>query len=334
MRFPMKEAKRYNSTTPPAELDSRCTPTDRTFLVYHLGIPDIDAGRWRLSIGGLVRRPATLALRDLLALPQATLHAVHECAGSPLRPTVPVRRVANVSWTGVRLRPLLLAAEPLPEARYAWFGGADSGVYPPTGVYNEAYVKDVPLEAALGEDVLLATAMNGQPLAAERGAPLRLVVPGFYGTNSVKWLTDIRLESGRSQGYFTADLYNDEVVEGGVPRRVPVWQLAPSSLIVAPQSAGLRAGRETEIRGWAWGEREIRSVRVSTDGESTWREAALEPRRERCWQRFHLPWTPAAPGRYELASCATDDGGRSQPKRGARNEVFRSTVEAKEGEDP
>lgn len=326
LEVPMKDNQRFNSTTPPHELEDFRTPLDKFFVVHHLGIPDMSAAPWRLAVGGLVDRAVELELADLQALPQVQVEAVHECAGSPLRPTVAVRRVGNAVWGGVRLKDVLRLAGVRGGAAYVWARGADSGVYPPTGQATDSYLKDLPLRKALSDEVLLATTFNGAPLGERHGAPVRLVVPGFYGTNSVKWLTELRLETSRAAGYFTTTLYNDVVIENGVESRRPVWEIAPHSVIVAPAAGSRVAATPCRVWGWAWSAAAIEAVEVSVDGESVWRNATVDAREGLCWQRFTFDWTPQVKGRQQLACRATDANGNVQPDSGARNAVMRLQI--------
>lgn len=143
---PMKVRNRFNSTTPWRELTDFYTPEKKLFVVYHMGIPAFNLENWRLTIDGLVDKPTTLSFAELDALPKVELPAFHECAGSPLRPTVPVRRVENVIWRGIRLKTVLDLASISPKARFLWARGADSGIYPPTGTFSDCYRKDLPIE--------------------------------------------------------------------------------------------------------------------------------------------------------------------------------------------
>jgi DMSO/TMAO reductase YedYZ molybdopterin-dependent catalytic subunit len=194
----------------PHQVVEAVTPQRDLFVLAHLGIPRVDPERWRLEIGGLVERPATLSLADLRRLP-------------PRRPDIAVRRIANVVWSGVDLADLLRRCGIRAEARFLWSYGLDRGEY--DGVSARWYVKDLPL-ARLGQGgVLLAYAVNGEPLMPEHGSPLRLVVPGFYGTNSVKWLWRLELAEARAGGPFTTELYNDpDHLTGGTR---PVWEAPP-----------------------------------------------------------------------------------------------------------
>src|SRR5262249_40937224 len=161
------------------------------FILAHLGIPRIDPAHWSLTIDGLIGRPQTLTFADLEARPKRIVEAVHQCCGNPLEPTVPTRRGAHGPWGGGGAggAPGGLA---LPRAaRFLWSYGLDGGDF--AGTSCEWFIKDLPLERLTAGDVLLAYEVNGAPLPAEHGFPLRLVVPGYYGTNSVKWLWRLHL---------------------------------------------------------------------------------------------------------------------------------------------
>src|SRR5262249_14088438 len=237
----------------PHQLLDRVTRTEDAIVLCHLGVARLAAEDWSLTIDGLVRRPLSFTLADLERRPRVEITSVHQCCGSPLRPEVPARRVCNVTWGGARLADLIAECEPSPEARFLWASGADHGRFQDVAV--EAYVKDVPLDR-LADDVLIADAMNGAPLRPETGYPARLVVPGWYGTNSVKWLQRLTLSDGRSAGPFTTRWYNDAVRDdAGRPTgaTTPVWSIAPESVIVSPApDQGLAVGAPVEIWGWAW----------------------------------------------------------------------------------
>jgi DMSO/TMAO reductase YedYZ molybdopterin-dependent catalytic subunit len=296
-------------------LTERITADQDLFTVTHMGLAEVDPAAWRMNIGGLVRRPASMSLADVLALPQHQVTSVHECAGSPLAPTEPKRRVGNVAWSGVRLADVLGQAGIGPDAAYVWSEGLEWGAF--AGLTGEPFVKDLPLGKALAPEVLLAVAMNGIPLTPERGGPVRLVVPGWYGTNSVKWLGHLTLADRRAPGPFTTRFYNDPTPDG--PR--PVWAIAPESVLVQPApDAPPPAGRACTVQGWAWAEAGVAKVEVSTDGGKDWADAVLEPPDGFAWQRFTRPWTPG-PGRHRLLCRCTDARGAAQPAAGARNAV-------------
>ena len=257
---------------------------------------------------------------------KAAVTSVHQCAGSPLEPCAPTQRVCNVTWAGARLADILAECEPRPGARFVWSAGMDHGDF--SGVSIDAYVKDLPLDR-VAADVLVAYEMNGAPLMPEHGFPARLVVPGFYGTNSVKWLTRVTLADKRASGPFTTRWYNDPVQDDGESasgRTMPVWEIAPQSVIVTPApDATITASKAIEIWGWAWGDGGVSQVSVSID-DGYWQSAELEPASDRAWQRFKLSWVPIKRGAATLASRATTASGECQPASGRRNAIYRVPV--------
>jgi sulfane dehydrogenase subunit SoxC len=215
------------------------------------------------------------------------VESFHQCAGAPRRPDLSVRRVANVEWTGIDLAELLRGCSIRPEARYLWAYGLDHGAY--DGLEARWYVKDMPLARLDDGGVLLAYAINGEPLTPEHGFPLRLVIPGYYGTNTGKWLWRIELAERRAGGPFTTVLHNDPDPASGGAR--PVWEAPPEALIVAPSPGPIAMG-PIAICGWAWAAAGIERVDISVDGGSNWSPARVEPRRQWSWQRFALDWRP------------------------------------------
>lgn len=309
-------------TISPAVIEA-ITPVEALFAISHLGQVHAESDTWHLRIEGLVERELTLSLADLMRYPKARVESVHHCAGDPLNPTRASRDVANVIWEGVWLRDVLDSAGILPDAQYLWSDGRDHGTF--AGEQVEFYRKDVPLDR-LGEDVMLATALNGAPLPALHGGPLRLVVPGYYGTNSVKWVWRLTVARERAQSLFTTRFYNDRV-EGVEPR--PVWALGPGSMIVSPASSSRCTG-PVYLRGWAWADREITSVEISGDDRLTWLPASVERRRERAWQSWSMRWVPPARGRQRIWCRATDAAGIQQPADGARNAMSMITLDVSE----
>jgi sulfane dehydrogenase subunit SoxC len=177
-------------------------------------------------------------------------------------------------------------------ATHVWLSGEDWGSY--AGTENDGYVKDIPVAKALGLDVLVAYELDGEPLGAEHGSPLRAVVPGYYGTNWVKWLSRVAVRSERPRGLFTTRLYT---TEAGEIRR-PVWDLAVNSMLTWPHEGAVVDPVPQELRGWAWGHDPVARVRVSVDDGQSWHEAELEaPRNGWAWQRFRA----VSGGRRDLA---------------------------------
>jgi DMSO/TMAO reductase YedYZ molybdopterin-dependent catalytic subunit len=310
----------------PHQMHDRLTRVDDAIVLCHLGLPRITREDWSLSIDGVCARPRTLSFADLMGYEKVSVTSVHQCAGSPMAPSEPTQRVCNVTWAGARLADILAECEPRPTARFVWSTGADYGEF--SGVSVEAYVKDLPVNR-VKSDALVAYEMNGAPLAPEHGFPARLVVPGFYGTNSVKWLTRMTLAEARAPGPFTTRWYNDPVEDDRASasgRTMPVWAIAPQSVIVEPApDATISASKAIEIWGWAWADGGVSQVDVRVGG-GDWRTAQLEPASGRAWQRFALSWVPVERGATTLASRATMASGECQPTSGRRNAIYRVSV--------
>jgi DMSO/TMAO reductase YedYZ molybdopterin-dependent catalytic subunit len=308
----------------PHHLIHELTPTPDVFVLAPLGVPRVDISTWRLDVAGLVEHPLSFSFEDIRKLPKRELRAFHQCAGDPRQPKLPTRRIANVVWGGIDVATVLDLAGIKPEATFLWAGGLDHGVYAETPV--DSYVKDSPLQDAM-QSGFLAYELNGAPLGAEHGYPLRFVLPGFYGTNSVKWLGRLELADARAQGVFTTKFYNDPVEpgEGGGSR--PVWKVAPESVIVSPAPKERLSGARLDIWGWAWAHDGIQQVDVSVDGGRSWTPAELGPAVERSWQKFRLAWKPQSSGAATLMSRATGRDGAMQPESGARNACYTVAVE-------
>jgi DMSO/TMAO reductase YedYZ molybdopterin-dependent catalytic subunit len=311
--------------TPPHRLVDRVTAEPDLFLIAHLGIARIESESWRLSVGGLVERPRQFSLAELRQLPKRIVESFHHCAGDPTDAKDAKRLIGNVRWGGVDLAALLASCGVLPEANYLWAYGADSGSY--RDLPSGRFWKDMPLGRLSEGGVLLAYELDGAPLAPERGFPVRLVIPGYYGTNDVKWLCRLELADRRALGVFTTALYNDPAPgpAGESGARRPLWEAPPESVIVRPEPGAPVHGQAVEIWGWAWAARGVARVDISAHDES-WTEAALEPRRDWSWQRFSFAWSPPGPGTHRLRARATDTEGAVQPLADARNAVHSVTV--------
>jgi sulfane dehydrogenase subunit SoxC len=319
-RVVMDPSATYRRLVPVDRLVSPITSTDDVYVIAHMGVARVDLPQWRLAVEGLVENPFTLDYDALTALPATEITGVLECFGNPVEPEVATRRVGNVVWRGVRLAHLLARAGVRSEARCVCAEGLDWGSF--ANVYSERYVKDLPLARALDPDVLVAWAMNGAPLTPEHGFPARVFVPGYFGTNAVKWLSRITLAAERPESLFTTRLYNRRV-EG---QARPVRELDVHAVMVSPaDGATLAPGRHT-ITGWAWSAWPVRTVDVSTDGGATWRPARVVPRgADHQWQAFACEWDAAAPGRYQLHVRAADERERVQPSAG-RNRIHSINV--------
>ena len=311
----MDPAQTFRRLVPVERLAAPVTPTDDVYVIAHMGIARVDVAQWRLRVDGLIERPFELDYDALTSLPATDVTAVLECFGNPVEPDVATRRVGNVVWRGVLLAELVRRARPKPEARYVCAEGLDSGTF--ATVDSDRYVKDVPLARALEPDVVVAWAMNGEPLSAEHGFPARVFVPGYFGTNAVKWLSRLTLTAERPDSLFTTRLYNRRV--DGEMR--PVRELDVHAVIVTPADGAVLTRGTRSIGGWAWSAWPVRAVEVSTDGGATWQPARVAPRGgDNQWQAFTYAWDAASPGRYAVHVRATDEHGRRQPPTG-RNRI-------------
>ena len=300
------------------------TPVERFFVRTHVYTPKVDAADWRLRVEGEVERQLTIGLAELREFPKTELVSVLECAGNGrafYEPTVAGLQwkygaVGNARWSGVRLRDILMKAGHKASAREVLFNGADV----PIGTMPD-FIRAVPLEKAMHPDTLLAFEMNGQPLTASHGFPLRVVAPGWAGDNWVKWLTTIEVRDKEFDGFFMKTAYRHPVLTIAPGAAVqpadmtPVTTLRPKSVIVSPVDGdSLEAGR-INIRGTAWsGTSPITKVDVSTDRGRTWQPAKLGPEQAKYgWRFWQATWTPQSRGSHVLMSRATDESGETQP---------------------
>jgi sulfane dehydrogenase subunit SoxC len=304
----MDPAGLYMHVTPESALAPPVTATASHFVLAHHGIARCSAESWTVTLTDAAGDQKILPLDQIKNLPARVVGATLECAGNPEDPDKPLRIVSNAVWRGPSLRALLelMVAR---EARYVWCSGVDWGSY--AGETVDGYVKDIPISKAMDEDVIVALEMNGAPLTPEHGFPLRLIVPGFYGTNSVKWLSAISLHDERPKSLFTTRLYND----WSSGEAVPVWETAVNSRVLSPTAGTTLSLGAVEIFGRAWGHAAVQAVELSTDGGRNWFAAELEPRRSGySWQTFRTRWAPPGAGNYEIAVRARDVTGRIQPE--------------------
>lgn len=311
-----------NSETPLEGVQSWVTQTPLFFVRNHFDIPQLDADTWRLVIGGFVETPLEITFADLEEMPQRTLFVTLECAGNGRSFLSPAAHgvqwgagaIGHAEWTGVPLKHLLKRAGLTAAAREAVFVGADQGTEADHPQIM-SFARSLPVETALRCDAILATRMNGAPLEPNHGYPVRLVVPGWYGVASVKWLTRIDVIDHEFKGYFQTKKYTYR-------RRTPageaveiVGPMAVKSEIIRPaEGATLSLGGQ-RLFGVAWaGEELVAGVDVSTDGGQTWNEAELlGPAAPYSWTLWEYVWEAATPDEYALMSRATSASGRVQP---------------------
>ncbi|MFD2753369.1 SorA family sulfite dehydrogenase catalytic subunit [Comamonas terrae] len=306
------------------------TPNDAFFVRYHWsGIPtDIKAEEFRVSIGGLVERPLTLSLAELKALGEpVSLVAVHQCSGNSrgfFTPRVNGGQLGNgamgnAKWTGVPLRRVLEKAGLKPGAVQVSFNGMDK---PPIDGGPD-FVKALDIDHAMDGEVMLAWAMNDQDLPMLNGYPLRLVVPGYYGTYWIKHVNEIQVLDKVFDGFWMASAYRIPAnacactpAGKGPAKTAPIGRFNTRSFITSHQDgARLQAGKEVVLRGIAFdGGQGIAEVSISSDGGRTWQAATLGEELSRySFREWKASFKPPRKGEYELKVRAVNRAGQGQP---------------------
>jgi sulfane dehydrogenase subunit SoxC len=301
------------SLTPLQDLHGIITPNGLHYERHHAGVPSIDPAQHRLIIQGLVDRPMIFTMADVLRFPATSRLHFLECSGNTQNWGKPDQALtvqdthgllSCCEWTGVPLKIVLDAVGVRGEARWMLAEGADAA----------AMTRSIPIEKAF-DDALLAYAQNGERLRPEQGYPLRLLLPGYEGNTSVKWLRRLKFGEAPWQTREETSKYSWLMPDGAV--RQFNFVMEAKSVITSPSGGQklLEPGFH-EISGIAWsGSGKVTRVEVSTDGGAAWTDAALqEPVLSKCLTRFRLPWRwqgePAL-----LSSRATDETGTIQPSR-------------------
>jgi sulfane dehydrogenase subunit SoxC len=310
-----------NHSMPLEALRRDVTPPGLHYVLTHFDIPDIDSASWHLRISGAVERALELSMAALRKDPAITVPVTLECAGNgrslltprPMSQPWVMEGVGTAHWTGVPLAYLLGKAGVLENAVEVVFTGADAGVQ---GGVPHHYARSLPIREALRADVVLAYKMNGTELPPQHGYPLRLVVPGWYGMASVKWLQSIEVVTAPFAGYQqrVAYRFQDSADDAGTP----VSRIRVRSLMVPPGVPDFFTRKRiltpgpVLLQGRAWsGEGAVTGVEVGIDG--TWLPAQLDkPAGGFAWRKWTLPWV-ADPGVHELSCRATDATGATQP---------------------
>jgi DMSO/TMAO reductase YedYZ molybdopterin-dependent catalytic subunit len=299
------------------------TPPGLHYLLIHYDIPEVDTASYRLSLGGSMERELTLSIDDVLRRPQVSMPVTFECAGNgralldprPVSQPWILEAVGTGEWTGTPLRGLLEEAGVRTGATEVLFTGLDRGI---EGEVEQTYERAVPLSEAMREEVLLVHSMDGRPLLPQHGAPLRIVIPGWYGMTNVKWLSAITVLDDPYEGYQNARSYRlradpDEQGE-------PLSRMRPRALLIPPgipefmSRTRIVGAGAVRLKGRAWsGLGEIVGVEVSSDGGTTWEDAVLEPAVSAwAWRGWTFDWN-ADPGEHVLCCRATDSTGETQP---------------------
>ena len=287
----------------------RIVPAGRHYIRTHFGIPKMLP---ELYVTGRTGPPRPVTLDAIRSLPARTLAVTLECAGNGrkfLEPPVPGEQwglgaAGTAEWTGAALHSILEGAD-LASAVEVLFRGADEGIPKDLGI-RIAYERSLPLDVARSDHVLVAYAMNGEPIPPEHGGPLRLIVPSWYGMASVKWLAEIRVLHRPFDGFFQKDRY---VIDGR-----PLRGIEPRAVITSPADGAEVAGGSIEIRGFAWsGRAPLQRIELTADEQD--RLAVIDAAAD--WPRF--AWhefvfaISLAPGEHVLTARAIDRDGNTQP---------------------
>ena len=288
------------------------TPNDDFYIIQHYNQPEISEAAFRLRVSGLVYREITLTMADIKARPKMEIDAGFECGGNSER--LYQGLIGNARWGGCSLRDLLMEAGVQPEGIEVVFYGHDMGTEKIRDIdVEQSFGRSMHISDAMGADVMLAYEMNGEPLPLYHGAPLRLVVPGWYGVANVKWLGQIHVQDRRYMGRFMGRDYvtlsRREI--GGEMRweERSVTKIRLKSSIVRVT----RNGNNHTIMGFVLNDgTPLRAVEVSIDG-GPWQAAEIDPQSTRySWKLFTWNWANASPGEHTLVSRVIDVNGQVQ----------------------
>lgn len=335
VRFPEKTdlilltARPPQLETPLEYFKELITPNEAFFVRWHISqLPaTVDLKNWRLTVGGNTDRELSLSMSDLKTFEKAGYAAVLQCAGngrSLFEPRVLGGQwqngaMGNAAWAGVRLKDILARAGVKAGSVDVVFDGLDKAPLPTV----PDFMKSLPVDKALEDDILVAYEMNGRPLPMLNGFPARLIVPGWYGTYWVKSLSSITVlpkkfdEFWMNPAYRIPDTDCGCIPPGTAPKKtIPIHRMTTRSLIISPaHGESVAAGKPLEIMGIAFsGGHPIREVVVSVDGGDTWKRAKLGKELGRySWVQWFFPWMPQRGGTYSLMAKATNSIGESQP---------------------
>lgn len=278
---------------------SELTPNDKFYRIdTNLIVPSVDANAWRLNVRGLVRNgPLQFTYDELKAMPSTSEYATLECISDKIDGDL----ISTAYWKGVPLKTILEKAQVLPEAIYIVFRCSDG------------YDVGIPLDRGLMDGTILAYEMNGVPLPAEHGFPVRAIVPGLYGMMNAKWITEIELVNTVYEGFWQRRGWannakyqtHSKIVFPGDALRNRFEELSTNAASI---------GSKSPIAGVAFaGDRGISKVEVSTDGGNTWQSASIkDPLSSNSWVLWALDWIPQNRGKYNIVVRATDKAGNMQ----------------------
>jgi DMSO/TMAO reductase YedYZ molybdopterin-dependent catalytic subunit len=303
------------------------TPNDRMFIRNNLLTPDLDAGKHRLTVKGLVDRELTFGVEELRkSFPVFSTQAMLECAGSGRQgysprasgtPWLVTGGMGCPKWTGVRLRDVLQAAGVKASAVHVAGQGGDFGVVATAA----PVIRSIPMAKAMEEHTLIAWSMNDAPLPKAHGFPLRLVVPGWVGSASTKWLHTLTVLESQFKGTYMDGSYRIPRVPVRPGEKMPpdavVTEAWPIKSIITHPAPGAvsKVGRPMLIEGRAWvGEGAVERVDLSFDEGASWRPAQINAGADKyAWRIFSYEYVPRRAGYTTVLARARDDGGNVQP---------------------
>jgi DMSO/TMAO reductase YedYZ molybdopterin-dependent catalytic subunit len=304
------------------KIDGHTTPVDQFFFTQHYNRPEIDPNAYRLKFSGMVNKPMEFSLTDLKAMKPIELVNGYECSGNSGRSFQGLSSCGR--FTGVRLRDLLKHAGVGAQAREVVFFGTDRkqediAFRQQTYKLEQQFGRSITLEHAMKPEPMVVWALNGEPLKRDQGAPVRLIMPGWYGVSNVKWLSEVHLQEDRYLGNFQARWYRTLRGVGGtgedadpgtqwVETEVTRMQLKSAIARVRKNGAGL------QVFGFVLNDgTPLKSVEVSIDG-GPWQPATLDKANTQfSWKLFTYEWKGATDGDHTLVSRATDVNGVVQP---------------------
>jgi DMSO/TMAO reductase YedYZ molybdopterin-dependent catalytic subunit len=296
------------------ELDSWITPTNKFFTIKHFGQPTIDLQQWRLDVTGLVKQPLSLTIDQLKARPRQEVTFTLECSGNTGLPFF-WGGIGNATWAGTALAPLLQEAGILDRGKEIVFYGHDIGKHKVRDMdLTTPFARSMSVTDAMSPENLLCYEMNGQPLDAGHGAPLRLLTPGWYGVANVKWLDRIEVTDTRFAGHFMARDYVTIREEQRDGQSVWTETVVGKALLKSAPARVTRKDGKYRIAGAAWGG-PIASVEVRVDG-GPWMLATITEGgggSAYSWKFWVLDWGSPPAGEHTVTSRATDTAGNIQP---------------------
>ena len=302
------------------------TPKDQFFTTQHYGHPTIDPAAFRLKLTGLIDHPRSLSLDEIKAMGREELVAAFECSGNGRGRVQGF--ASNGRWTGVSLKKVLKAAGLKPDGHEVVFFGADHGEEEADFrqqkiKLDQPFGRSLPREKALGDDPFLAYALDGEPLTKHQGAPLRLIVPGWYGVANVKWLSHIHVQEDPYMGKYQSRWYRtmrEEKIDGEtVWNETAVTHMRLKSIVARVS----KDGTTHKITGFVLNDgTPVRSVEVKIDNGS-WQAASIQPAAGKyAWKVFTYAWSGATPGEHTIVSRATDKDGYVQPEQLPEKKTF------------